>query len=147
MIGWSLNYIYVIINHHFTLIGASLKRLLLPLFLLLTTSALSAQDKNYSGVYVKGHEVHTFQPCGGEVQWVDATQWVIKPLEDFYTSTTTEPYQPVYVTVRGHKHNEVLNGFAKNYSGIFHISEVYLFSSVIPDTCEVEEHNTTVEAK
>jgi len=115
------------------------KSLFLPLLLLLITATLSAQDKTYSGIYIKGHEVHTFQPCGGEAQWVDATQWVIKPLDDFYTRETTEAYQPVYVTVRGHKHDEVLNGFAKNYAGIFHISEVYLFSSVVPDTCKVEK--------
>ena len=124
-----------------------MKSLFLSLLFLVTTSTLSAEDKTYSGLYIKGHEVHTFQPCGGEAQWVDATQWVIKPLEDFYTSTTTEAYQPVYVTVRGHKHDEVLNGFAKNYSGIFHISEVYLFSSVVPDTCKVDERNTTKKAK
>jgi hypothetical protein len=123
------------------------KSLLLSLFLLLSISTLSAQDKTYSGVYIKGHEVRTFQPCGGEVQWVDATQWVIGPLDEFYKSETTKASQPVYVTVRGHKHNEVLNGLEKNYSGIFHISEVYLFSSVVPDTCKHEEHNTTVKAK
>ena len=116
-----------------------MKNLLFSLLLLLTTSTLLAQDKTYSGIYIKGHEVQTFQPCGGKVQWVDATKWVIKPLDDFYKSATTKAYQPVYVTVRGHNHDEVLNGFAKNYSGIFHISEVYLFSSVIPDTCKVEK--------
>jgi len=124
-----------------------MKKSLLSLLLLLTTTVLIADDKTYSGLYVYGHETHSFQPCDGEVYWVDATKWVIDPLQKFYKEETKEAYQSVFVTLRGHFHDEVLNGFAANYQGIFHISEVYLFSSVVPDTCRPQESNTTTEAK
>jgi len=124
-----------------------MQKSLLSLLLLLSTTFLTADDKTYSGLYVYGHEAHSFQPCGEEAYWVDATKWVIEPLQTFYKEETKEPYQTVFVTVRGHFHDEVLNGFATDYKGIFHISEVYLFSSVVPDTCKAVENSTTTEAK
>ncbi len=122
-----------------------MKNTLLITLLLFFTDTLLAEDKIYSGLYVYGHEAHSFQPCGSEAYWVDATKWVIGPLQTFYKEETREPYQSVYVTVRGHMHDETLNGFAADYSGIFHISEVYLFSSEIPDSCKRETPQSKTE--
>lgn len=108
---------------------------------------LAAEDKTYSGLYVYGHEAHSFQPCGEEAYWVDATKWVIAPLQTFYTKESKAPSQTIFVTLKGHFHDEVLNGFAAEYKGIFHISEVYLFSSAIPDTCKALERNRTTQTR
>jgi len=117
--------------------GCVMKNLFFISLLLLTSNNLSADDKTYSGLYVQSGDVRTFTPCGGETFWADASRLVIKPLKTFYKDEIKEPGQPLYTTVRGHFHHEESLPPVSDYAGIFHISEVYLFSSVVPDTCSV----------
>ncbi len=115
-----------------------MRSLILTTLLLVGVTVSADEDKTYSGLFTITDGVQTFQPCGGDVNWVDATKWVRKPLNTIYKDQSTDN-NPIYITLRGHFHDEVLNGAESKYSGIFHISEVYLYSSVVPDTCKTNE--------
>ena len=122
-----------------------MKKSLLLLTLLFMSSAVAA-DQTYSGVYTYSKDGHTFQHCGGEkVYWLDATPLVVKPLKDFYSSEPREKGTKLYVTLRGHEHFEESTKPANEYDGIYHVSEVYLFSSIVPDSCLVTDTNTSKE--
>ena len=89
------------------------------------------------GEYIYGNEVLVFTPCGSkETYWIDISGWVHEPLINYYKANTEKPYQSIYVSVRGHMHDEFTDGFAADYSGIFHISEVYSFAVNIPKECK-----------
>ena len=122
-----------------------MKKALSLLLLLISTTVVFADDKIYSGVFVGGVQGQSFQPCGDEAYWLDATKWVLNPLQTFYKEEVKKADEHVYVTIRGHFHDEELNGKARDYKGIFHISEIYLFSSVVPDSCKISENNSTTE--
>jgi len=119
-----------------------MKNIFFVFVMLLGVNTLFAEDETYSGLYVYGKDVHTFQPCGGQTYWVDGTDLVLSGLKKFYKEEA-KASQPIYVMVRGHQHFEESKAPVSNYDGIFHISEVFLFSSVIPDSCQKEERNTT----
>ena len=124
-----------------------MKTISLALLILLSINTLLAEDKTYSGLYIYGKDVNTFQPCGGKVFWADGSDLVMGPVEKFYKEEAGEPGQAIYVMVRGHRHFEESKPPVSDYAGIIHFSEVYLFSSVVPDTCSSQEENVTKETK
>lgn len=96
-------------------------------------------DQQFSGTYVWGHEVHTFQPCDQDkVYWVSASGWVIADLREHYQSVSSEPYQPLLITFRGHILDEEVGGFASEYDGLIRISEVLERSTKVPPDCNSE---------
>jgi len=119
-----------------------MRKLLCIFLLLLNANGLMAEDRTYSGLYVQDGDIRTFTPCGDETFWIDATALVISPLVTFYKEEVKTAGEMLYTTVRGHFHHEESVPPASDYSGIFHISEVYLFSSVIPDSCKSKENGT-----
>ena len=93
-------------------------------------------DQQFSGAYVWGHEVHTFQPCDqDEVYWVSASRWVIGDLFEHYESSPGQPYQPLLITFRGHILDEEVDGFASEYKGLIRISEILDWSTTVPSAC------------
>jgi hypothetical protein len=95
-----------------------------------------SQDDAYRGLYTRDHEVHTFSPCESEqVFWVSGTQTVLDDLDNYLAASRDRPYQPAYIEFRGHSHLEVTDGFAADYDGIFHISEVQAWRRPDGDTC------------
>ena len=107
-----------------------------------------ADDAIYSGLYVSGKDVESFQPCKkGKTYWADGSELVMEPIKNFYKEEVKTPEQPIYVMVRGHQHFEESKPPVSDYDGIFHVSEVFLFSSVVPDTCASQEENATKETK
>lgn len=112
-----------------------MKYFVLLIICLLSSSKAFAHDIKLSGTYVWGDEVHTFQPCNQKIYWVDISGWVLDPLLKYYKKNTTAPYQPIYLSVRGHIHNEKSDGYEADYDGIFHISEIYSFTTKIPEGC------------
>jgi hypothetical protein len=96
-------------------------------------------DQQFSGAYVWGHEVHTFQSCDqSEIHWVSASGWVIADLLQHYESFPGEPYEPLYITFRGHILDEEVDGFASDYAGLIRISEVLDWSATVPSACGLE---------
>ncbi len=122
---------------------------LLTIFLLLWGSyLLLADDVIYSGLYVSGKDVESFQPCKkGKTYWADGSELVMEPIKNFYKEEVKTSEQPIYVMVRGHFHEEESKPPVSDYDGIFHVSEVFLFSSVIPDGCTTQENNASSSEK
>ena len=97
-----------------------------------------AHDVELSGAFIWGHESRVFQPCGEQAYWASASPVVLSPLLSFYQSNTDKPYQSIFITVRAHRHNEVATGFAADYPGLIHLSEVYSYAKEIPRSCELK---------
>lgn len=101
--------------------------------------SLSAADCDsiHRGLYTYGAEVDAFRPCGSEKEyWVNVTPWVREPLAGFLKERkATEPYQPVYIEFRGHILNDKRDGFAAQYDGLIHISEVLVISEPSDKQC------------
>lgn len=106
--------------------------------LLWPAAPLSASDCDirFRGVYTRGHEVRSFQPCDSNRQfWVSASSWVQMPLTAFVDRYATGPYRRVYLEFRGQMLDESLDGFAADYDGLLRVSEIYAISVDIPAGC------------
>ena len=108
------------------------------LTLLLISTPVSAHEEVFSGTYVWGHEVRSFQPCGSDSVFWTSYNWAGLELEDFYRAHTQEPYQLIYVKFRGQILDERVDGFARDYDGLIRISEVLEKNIVIPSECAPE---------
>ncbi len=68
----------------------------------------------FRGHLVLGHEVRSFKPCGS-----DQESWVLDrtggDLSDVYKKLTNQPYQPIYVEVRGLTGPPPRDGFGAEY--------------------------------
>ncbi len=96
----------------------------------------SNHEKLYSGTYFWGSEVHSFKSCNkNEVYWV-SFDWAGNKMHEFYKKHSTKPYQAMYIEFRGQELNEVLDGFAIDYSGLLRISEVKKFTFDVPKQCK-----------
>ncbi len=114
--------------------------MLVSLFLLPVFTLAASCDRVYSGLYYWGAEVNTFQPCGSKhTYWVSASSWVLGPLKQFLQANTCEPYQPIYIEMRGHLLDEKTDGFASQYDGLIRISEVISKDLEIPPGCKQAE--------
>ena len=110
-------------------------------FILLSLVSISenifAHDYHFKGAYVWGAEVDAFRSCGSkEAYWVSHGWGSINiNLTEYYRKNTIKPYQELYIEFRGHYHQEESDGFAAEYAGIVHISEVFSVSNVLPPDC------------
>jgi hypothetical protein len=94
-------------------------------------------DRIFTGRFVWGAEVITFQAChSNKVYWVSASSWIQGPLLDFYKNNVTKPYQPVYIQFRGQILDEKVDGFAAYYDGLMRISEIKKTVLQIPEHCK-----------
>ena len=77
----------------------------------------------FRGHLVWGHESRIFTACGGEREG-----WVIneagRELVDVYNGLTTEPYQPMFVEVRGEWVAAPAEGFGATYDEALRITEL-----------------------
>lgn len=98
---------------------------------------VNAQDIEYRGTYVTGHEVDTFRLCNEkEVYWVSYGWGAINAdLKGTHAKYTDKPYQAIYIEFKGHFHFEKPDGFAQQYDGIIHISKMNDISATIPVNC------------
>ena len=95
-----------------------------------------AHDEIYRGTYTWGHEVDVFKPCDSKKEYWVSYNWAGYRLKEFYKNNTTQPYQPIYLEFRGHLLNEEVDGFAEQYDGLIHISEVKTLSKEVSGTCK-----------
>jgi len=79
--------------------------------------------REFRGHLVLGHEVRSFNPCGsGQENWVlDRTGG---DLWDVYRKLTNQPYQPIYVEVRGLVGPPPRDGFGAEYDNQLTIMEL-----------------------
>ncbi len=98
-------------------------------------ASVFAQEQVFKGVYVWGAEVSSFTPCGSEVDyWVRYSK--MQPMSERYEKVVTQPYQPVFVRLRGSISEEPRTGFVADYDGILYVSEVFAFELSVPEGCD-----------
>jgi len=114
-----------------------MKKLPVALLLLLAAPLFASEcDIHFRGVYTRGHEVRSFQPCQSNRQfWVSASSWVQRPLTEYVEGHAAGPYHQVYLEFRGQMLDEPLDGFAADYDGLVRVSEIYTISVDIPPGC------------
>jgi hypothetical protein len=113
-----------------------MRRISLVIFVLLSSPAV-AQDEVFRGMYTRDHEVHSFQPCLSDRQfWISGTQYVLGDLDEYMKATRARPYESVYLEFRGHTHVEAASGFAADYDGIIHVSEVQSWRRSEDGSCD-----------
>jgi len=102
---------------------------------LVSTSSTFEYDKIYEGIYSWGHEVHSFTPCNSKTSYWVGYYFAGIQMNEFYRENHKRPYQSMYIKFRGHILNEEVDGFAEQYDGLIHISEVKNYSFNIPSSC------------
>lgn len=94
----------------------------------------------HEGLYVYGHEVESFHPCGDT-----AAYWFVAPadaralLRARHDSITNKPYEPIFVRVRGSVSNEKTAGFAADYDGYFAADAILEARAARSGDCRISE--------
>lgn len=104
-----------------------MKRRFLPLPLLALAlagacaTAGAGGNTEYAGLYAQGFEVDSFRPCGSPEKW-----WVVQgeELRERYRQVATQPYEEVYVVVRGRVGPPGRYGHLGGYSRQLSMTEV-----------------------
>jgi hypothetical protein len=77
------------------------------------------------GLYVYGHEVRTFQPCGSHrIFWVQGAERILTALRESHAVVTTDSYEEVFVRLKGEELPKVDEGYARDYDGVWLVQEV-----------------------
>ena len=104
--------------------------------LVFSVSATAVEyDQTYTGKYVFGPEVDSFELCDNSANHWVSFGWAGMDMHTFYNKNKIEPYQEMYLSFRGHLLDEQLDGFAKEYDGLIRISEVKEYSFTFPTSC------------
>ena len=86
-------------------------------------SAASSDTGRFTGYLVWGHEARSFRTCDGERE-----AWVINKAGDelvhVYDELTSEPYQEMFVEVRGEWQEAPADGFGADYPEALRIMEL-----------------------
>ncbi|MDG3085186.1 hypothetical protein P7F88_03345 [Vibrio hannami] len=93
-------------------------------------------EKVYKGLYVYGHEVHSFRACNTEEEYWVSYNWAGLEMNDFYKANQKENYQPMYIEFRGQILNEQVDGFASDFDGLIRVSEVKQYTFILPESCK-----------
>ena len=94
-----------------------------------------------SGVFVYGHEVRSFQPCGTHrVLWVQGSERLMTALRESHHVLTSESYEEVFVKLRGEELPKQDDGFAADYDGIWVVEEVLKIHKRTEHDCEKTSH-------
>jgi uncharacterized protein (DUF2147 family) len=97
---------------------------------------VAQNETTYTGVYVWGHEVESFKPCGQKLHyWASVPESLQSGLREIHRANTTRPYQGIYVSLQGHVSNQKADGFAESYDGIFEVTAVLDMSKEVPSEC------------
>jgi len=93
-----------------------------------------------TGLYVHGHEVESFHPCGDTVSY-----WVVPPahrrdwLHARRDSLVQSPYEPLFVAVTGSVSPKKTEGFAASYSGYFMVDSIIDVRVAEASDCRIGE--------
>lgn len=113
--------------------------LALAVLLAACTTPESTPSERFTGAYVWGHEVNTFQSCGeDEVYWVIAPAPILMQLQDHHSSVAGKPYHPIHITFIGNRLDDETDGFAIQYDGYIEVSELLDWNPTVPLDCRIE---------
>lgn len=91
------------------------------------------------GYYTFGHEVESFQPCGSlQLFWITGPDTLLRPMRDralALAEAAGEPYQPLYVEIKGASEGRAEEGFAARYDAVYRITDVARISETEPASC------------
>ncbi len=92
------------------------------------------------GLFVWGHEVRSFRPCGSEMElWVVGAPEVMDPLVAEQRKLTDGPYQPVYVRLVGEVSGPPEDGFGADYDGTFGVRNVLEVRPAAGTDCPLDD--------
>lgn len=81
------------------------------------------EGERFRGHLIIGHEVRSFTACGG-----DRERWVVDrtggQLRDTYQALTTQPYQKLFVELRGSAAPTLSEGFGAEYDGSLEVYDL-----------------------
>lgn len=113
--------------------------LALAVLLVACTTPETTPGERFTGAYVWGHEVNTFQSCGeGNIYWVIASAPVLTQLQSNHNSVSAEPYNAIQITFLGHYLDEETDGFAMQYDGYIQVSELLDWKPAVASECKIE---------
>ena len=93
-------------------------------------------DPSVEGLYVWGHEVRSFRPCGSaEDLWVVGAPEVLDPVNEEYRKLADTPYQPVFVRFEGKLSEAPTGGFGAEYDGAFRVRDVLEIRRAVASDC------------
>jgi len=93
-------------------------------------------SQSLKGYYIYGHEVNTFQPCGGKnVYWVTSSNETLKNLIQKYEQYTSQPYEEVYVKIIGKYIDKATDGFATDYDGQVFVEKIITINKKSNKNC------------
>ena len=114
-----------------------MKRLFFLVLLVISVAACDGSPRRYSGHYVHGGEVETFQPCGSErVYWVRGSIKLLGELRESHSELTDRPYQEIYVEMTGEMGPKATEGFPAEYDGQFMIGTIKIIRAATTADCE-----------
>ena len=107
------------------------------------TACASSAEKTYEGLYVFSSEAEIFSPCGsgGRAWWVIASEPIWLELRDTTLRLTSEPYEGIYVQVRGFyagpATEETGGAFSTQYEGLFRVTKLVSARESRESDCKV----------
>ena len=89
------------------------------------SSSRVVQGSAVEGSSVWGDEVNEFRPCGSDsVFWVLARPALIARLRLAHDSMTTQPFEKIFVRVKGQRSSKPTDGFAAQTNGYFEVTGI-----------------------
>jgi hypothetical protein len=108
----------------------------LPIVVLGLFLSCGGKVQTYSGHYVYGAEVETFQPCGSErTYWVRGSIKVLGELRTVHGQLTQEPYEKIYVELRGSIGPRATEGLPADFDGQLMVEAVGAARVAGPQDC------------
>lgn len=115
---------------------SEMKYLIISTLLLVSYFTLNIDRQTIEGKYTWGNEVNTIQLCDSDAAyWVVATKQVYDKLREFHKLNTSEPYESVFIKFSGDPAGIAIDGFAKNYDGLFKVKSVKDMQVKVPKNC------------
>ena len=96
-------------------------------------------EPTHRGTYLGGQgaqELNMFTPCGDTAMlWVEGDPRTVERLRKAHAATTSSPFRPIYIEIRGRVIPRGNVQLDRMYSGIIHVDTVYTQSARAPMAC------------
>ena len=101
----------------------------------------SPNERVYEGTYTWGAEVEVFSSCrSGKTWWVSTSEPIWLALRDATQRLTSEPYEGIYVSVRGYYEGpaskERGGAFSTQYDGLFQVTSLLSARKSVAADCK-----------
>jgi hypothetical protein len=96
-------------------------------------------EPTHRGTYLGGEgaqELNMFTPCGDTAMlWVEGDPRTVERLRKAHASTTTSPFRPIYIEIRGRAIPRGSAQLDRMYTGIIHVDTVLTQNGRAPMAC------------